>query len=56
MQKQITVRVDIELYKELDMYVLGRKMQGEKISKNSFVVELIRKALKEKEEKVENEK
>jgi len=56
MQKQITVRVSKELSKELDIYIFNGKMQGEKISRNSLIVELIEKFLKEEKEKIENEK
>ena len=51
MQKQITVRVSDQLSKELDIHIFGEKMQGEKISRNSLIVELIEKFLKEKKKR-----
>ena len=52
-QKQITIRLNAKVFNDLDMYILGAKMKGEKISKNLFVATLIEKALKELKEKHE---
>ena len=55
-KKMISVRVDIDLAKELDIYIFGKKLKGENVSKSGLVEEILREFLaKQKVDESEKE-
>ena len=46
-KKMISVRVDTNLARELDIYIFEKKLNGENLSKSGLIEEVLRKFLKE---------
>ena len=49
-KKMISVRIDIELAKALDIYIFEKKLKGENISKSGVVEGIIQKFLNEQKD------
>jgi metal-responsive CopG/Arc/MetJ family transcriptional regulator len=49
-KKMISVRIDIELAKALDIYIFEKKLKGENISKSGVVEGIIQKFLSEQKD------
>jgi len=49
-KKMISVRIDIELAKALDIYIFEKKLKGENISKSGVVERIIQKFLSEQKD------
>lgn len=49
-KKMISVRIDIELAKALDIYIFEKKLKGENISKSGVVEGIIKKFLSEQKD------
>ena len=49
-KKMISVRIDIELAKALDVYIFERKLKGENISKSGVMESIIKKFLIEEKD------
>ena len=43
----ISVRIDIDLAKELDIYIFEKKLKGESLSNSGLIEEILREFLKE---------
>ena len=52
---KLTTRISDELNREMDIYLFGLKMDGEKMSKNSFVTKAIELFLEQKKQEKKNE-
>ena len=50
----ISVRVEEDLYQEINRYILEQKLKGESISKNGFIIEAIIQKLEEREKGLKN--
>jgi len=46
-KKMISVRVDIDLARELDIYIFEKKLKGESLSKSGLIEDILRNFLKE---------
>jgi len=49
-KKMISVRIDTELAKALDIYIFEKKLKGENISKSGVVEGIIKKFLSEQKD------
>ena len=49
-KKMISVRIDLELAKALDIYIFERKLKGENISKSGVVETIIKRFLTEEKD------
>jgi metal-responsive CopG/Arc/MetJ family transcriptional regulator len=49
-KKMISVRIDIELAKALDIYIFEKKLKGKNISKSGVVEGIIQKFLNEQKD------
>jgi len=49
-KKMISVRIDIELAKALDIYIFEKKLKGENISKSGVVETIIKRFLTEEKD------
>jgi metal-responsive CopG/Arc/MetJ family transcriptional regulator len=55
-KKMISVRIDIELAKALDIYIFEKKLKGENISKSGVVETIIKRFLTEEKDLSHEEK